>query len=990
MIEGIKDIIKQLKKQKIGFFDVPEELRTDKSIVDIERKLGLRKTGRRGYDVITDSFFVEETVKFISDGEIKFENICTCFSDFSSYYLFLNGDIYENSSYYQMDFSSVKESVDIKKMSNEALGKITIDDYQLEASKEELEYYNQAEHIKIICKKWVKKFNACNTYMELIKNIKNYEKSKISNIIDIRFFLFQYIFEDIYNKNRFNVIMEFISNEEYIEYYMIKAICLIYNPEEVISAYHYCADSKQTNYRYKKKIKEYINSLKDRNIVLSKFCYFDSKTHYYCEETSWNDAKVYRYFETFEMFLTYRKGDLTNCDLSNVLRLNFDLTNCKIDSTTKLPFSFESRVTYRINKMYDNGKYIIKQRWYDSNKNIIKQYNHEFCYFFEFVAFLKGDLSNADLLFCNGLKNLKSITGLNLSGAKLTSEISEKWGIKYKPYITSGKFCKSFVPIIKNEKETIFALQNERELILSSEEYIKNQKIYYISDLHLIHRIKNSNCKSLDDVFYIVSKLVGNIVKELSQNILETIKRQILLIGGDTSSEFYVFDMFVKILRKFLDKEKCRIDVIFILGNHELWETPNETLNSIVDKYNSIIQEQGMYLLQNDILYKDKNNKLNRITTEEILCSEKSVLRKKMRDARIAIFGGLAFSGYNEEFNAKNGIYMKTIDRVMEVEETQKFEKLYHIITEVFSDKNFIIFTHTPKKDWAANPEPRKKFIYVNGHTHRNYFYDDGEYRIYADNQIGYDNENPKLKYFYMENEYDFFSDYNDGVYEITKEQYKDFYHGKNIQMDFNREINVLYMLKRNGYYCFIHKSKSASLSILNGGTLRKLKEKDVHYYYNNMIRVISYIHKPLDVFSKFEKQISDEIKKIGGNGNIHGCIVDIDFYNHVYVNPIDMTVTGYWAQDIIFKQVYPSVLSLLREQRPELYDKYLKLIDENDKNRGIIGSEIDCNLLILSNMYLDTDIYKASREIKKMQKLSSNILSIWCESDNCEMITQK
>ena len=31
-------------------------------------------------------------------------------------------------------------------------------------------------------------------------------------------------------------------------------------------------------------------------------------------------------------------------------------------------------------------------------------------------------------------------------------------------------------------------------------------------------------------------------------------------------------------------------------------------------------------------------------------------------------------------------------------------------------------------------------------------------------------------------------------------------------------------------------------------------------------------------------------------------------------------------------------------------------------------------------SVYLDTDIYKASREIKKMQKLSSNILTSWYE----------
>ena len=34
----------------------------------------------------------------------------------------------------------------------------------------------------------------------------------------------------------------------------------------------------------------------------------------------------------------------------------------------------------------------------------------------------------------------------------------------------------------------------------------------------------------------------------------------------------------------------------------------------------------------------------------------------------------------------------------------------------------------------------------------------------------------------------------------------------------------------------------------------------------------------------------------------------------------------------------------------------------------------------ILPQSYLETDIYKASREVKKMQRLSSNILCTWPE----------
>lgn len=53
--------------------------------------------------------------------------------------------------------------------------------------------------------------------------------------------------------------------------------------------------------------------------------------------------------------------------------------------------------------------------------------------------------------------------------------------------------------------------------------------------------------------------------------------------------------------------------------------------------------------------------------------------------------------------------------------------------------------------------------------------------------------------------------------------------------MTFNRQVNILYMLKKNGYYCFIHESKTGSLSMLNGGALKGLNVKDVNYYYDNM-----------------------------------------------------------------------------------------------------------------------------------------------------------
>ena len=55
-----KLIIKKLKTGELEMRDVPEEFALDSNVVKAERKLGLRKSGHRGFDVIAQIFFVEE------------------------------------------------------------------------------------------------------------------------------------------------------------------------------------------------------------------------------------------------------------------------------------------------------------------------------------------------------------------------------------------------------------------------------------------------------------------------------------------------------------------------------------------------------------------------------------------------------------------------------------------------------------------------------------------------------------------------------------------------------------------------------------------------------------------------------------------------------------------------------------------------------------------------------------------------------------------
>lgn len=1009
----IKRIIKELKSRELEVGDVPKKFALDSNVVKAERKLGLRKSKHRGFDVIKQTFFVEEDwfCKDWSGNLVLKSHEMMTFDSFEEYYRFLDGDIYEDACYYQYAFEdefSKKLDLDINRLKKtKSFVTETVDDYSYEPSQDEIESYKHYEKInKKRVKQWLDKFIACDTYEQFKKVCSNYEKSTVSQYKRIDFFFFQYAFDAQHNKKQLDVLMEYLSKDYYCSSNIVQGLCLIYSPEIILDEYDFSQASAATNRKYKKEVKDFVKDLKNQNIEMTVIGYFDKVTHFYCEETrvqryynrqgrrtldQWYSVNVCRAFKTFDEFIKYRNGNLKNCDLSGAIDLDVDFSKYITDNTTKLPIREGEHLNYKVLKTYEGGKeydeeygeleygeFVVRQFWSNKDKEIVKQLIHSFSYFFDFVAFLKGDLSGADLLFCTGLKNLSNIDGINMSDVKMTSKLCEQFNVRYDSYDYDTKLIGEFPIVERNEEETALILQSSREIVSSdsnmpSENFEDMEdmflwdpnRISYISDLHLMHRIKNAGCKSKEDVVYVIKTIIDDILAESTG---------LTLIGGDVSSDFSIFELFVKMLGKLAGSERR---FVFVLGNHELWDFPELSVNEIVDKYRTILKENGMYLLHNDLFYRNESDDMGIIPYDELMQSDNQAILEKLRCARLVILGGLGFSGCNEEFNANDGVYRETIDRNTEIQESKKFEQLYDKLTEVLAKKNTVILTHTPKKDWCVDANYHDNFVYVSGHTHKNMFFDDGVKRIYADNQIGYRNEHLHLKNFLMDGEYDYFADYKDGIYEITSQEYQDFFRGKNISMTFNRQVNILYMLKKNGYYCFIHKSKTGSLTILNGGALKKLNAKDVNYYYDNMDSMIASIETPLKKYTAYQESISDEIRKIGGRGWIHGCIIDIDYYNHVYVNPLDMTVRSYWASDIINKRVYLSIPALLKNKCPELYANYKKLI-KDEKSNPLMVKQTKNEVSLLPQEYLGTDIYKASCEIKKMQKLNSNVLTTW------------
>lgn len=797
----------------------------------------------------------------------------------------------------------------------------------------------------------------------------------------------------INSEKRFDVIMEYMSSGKYPAYKMIKPLCHVYDLEKIISKYDYTLGVKQTQEKHNNDLKKYLDKLHtgEHKYNISTEVYFDEFTHFYCERKRIDAiSSVYRYFDDFDSLISYRNGNLSKTDLSKAIKLKYNFPSCWTDYTTILPVSAYDKLKYKVVKKYEikesyyqnKKKFIVNQEWYypDDIDILVKQRKHEFDYFFDFVHFLKFDLSGADLLLCDELENLNDWSNLNFTDSKLTSKLCDKFGISYDKYVLHDDLTESFPVTEKYEIESFPELQISREGINSSRDF-NNYQISYITDLHLVHKLINNNVRSYSDVVYIIKKIAKRIISESSTFIL---------IGGDVSSDFSLFELFVKELRNEMKKQNCFKIVIFVLGNHELWEFQELSFDNIVEKYRAVIEKHDMYLLQNNILFIEREYAyfspvdIKCISTSEIIKDDIEELHEKLKKARMILFGGLGFSGYDNDFNADAGIYRSTIDRIEEINQTTKFEKLYNKVSNALINNKPIIFTHTPIECWRKEVDYCKNFIYVNGHTHRNYFYDDGEIRVYADNQIGYKNNSPHMKSFEMNSGYEYFSDYPDGIYTITKEDYYNFYHGKNIFLNYNynNDSFILHMLKKHGYYCFIRES-TVNYTILNGGSPTKLPKKDIKYFYDKMDEVIANIEEPLTKFTKIQKKISAEIKKIGGSGNIHGSIIDIDWYNHIYVNPIDLKITGYWASDIKNKIVYPDIPTLLEKNCPEMYARYLKLLSDKSSSLPSLSKKRDNAVSVLPQEYLSTDIYKVSREIKKMQKLEAKILTTWIETKN-------
>jgi hypothetical protein len=451
-----------------------------------------------------------------------------------------------------------------------------------------------------------------------------------------------------------------------------------------------------------------------------------------------------------------------------------------------------------------------------------------------------------------------------------------------------------------------------------------------------------------------------------------------LLIVGDISFDFEISALFYGELAKYWRNPE---NIIAVLGNHELWGyngvgspyTQTLALDDIVQRYRDLFSSLGICFLQNDLLPINGT-----VISEEQL---KSITPDELKYACLKhpfmILGGIGFSGLCRKFNATNGIYRSTVASLDEdIKQTKRFASIYDKVKSVLGSDRIIVLTHTSKDNWSDD-NYNSNWIYVNGHTHRNDYCCSPDKTFYSDNQIGYNSTSIGLKPFYLSSVYDVFKYYPNGIHVISREQYLDFNKGVNIHLSFNRTGKV-YMLKNSGVYCFLYESQR-NISLLNGGALSVLKYKDINYYYERMVYYSDAIKSLLNDYYKALKSVAISVKKIGGKGTVHGCIVDIDYDNHIYVNPEDGTITPYFAFSVVHKFVYPNVAALLLANRKDLHDNYMKFINTESEDVKLLKGEVKAGSIDMSRYVSETYMYRPSRILKSLQYLTEvNVIRVW------------
>lgn len=604
---------------------------------------------------------------------------------------------------------------------------------------------------------------------------------------------------------------------------------------------------------------------------------------------------------------------------------------------------------------------------------------------------------------------------------RLSDEILDRFGIEHPANETQAKDAASSLPEIRAVElelpevpgTSLVTTASSLPVLydLTAGDNIPNiGKFFYITDLHLESQLGLTGMTT-DEIKGKVAQKVDEMLGGLSK---EDMADGVLLVGGDVADSEEVAKIFFDAVFFHFHGP-----IIFVLGNHELWDgctyangksCQKWSIDEVVTAYKQFNKtkfgfEAKMYCLENEVLVCYKNSMYQNsdefgvgrktagmprgglcvLTEEMLLNTSTDDLREFFDECSMIVLGGLGFCGLNPRYNADTGLFRDRVSREEDVERSKRFRAVYDRVVSCADNKRVVVLTHTQTEDWTTDA-PHPNWVYVNGHTHQNGLVktEDGVTVLY-DNQVGYKPKKWHLNQFSLEQYYDPFEAWADGIYRITPQQYMDFNAGRGIQMEYFRQQGDIYALKQKGIYMFMLQY-GLGLYLLRGG--QKLNVfHGLEYYAANLEKYVEKIQAAFRPYRNALDKIAAEVKRFGGSGYVHGSIVDIDYYNHIYLDPFDGYLMPYFALDVTDRREFRSVRELL-ESSPfpalgsdgtPMLSAYTKLLDAGGVS--ILAPTVkEAALAVVPMEVLDEkNIYAPSRVMKSIQYLlDKGVVRVW------------
>lgn len=494
--------------------------------------------------------------------------------------------------------------------------------------------------------------------------------------------------------------------------------------------------------------------------------------------------------------------------------------------------------------------------------------------------------------------------------------------------------------------------------------------------------IENINEAFADNHAYTSSDIETNIKKLNAykvQTVVEVCKREQYFRSGnsdDIKQEYTVDDNLLKHIKKLLIRNKKFFDRFGesrLIGYHShfgIKPNPVEYYGKSFDALHVFIKGDGDYLLSNALMDL-KVSSLN---------NDKSFWKKQL----ILYYLGLD----KEELNS-NDINYNDIKYLI------NFNPRYNVVYKIY-----------------LQPDNTKLWLNIRQNIYLNIQNLDSELQSYA-KKLASDLKVRTIATFDQARHFkNPFLKYEDGIHQITKHEYLALFNAPKIK-------GQLYLIKRNGFYMFLVRRHLANgkyhLNILNGGAQYRATH-DLQYYYDNLLVYGHTIELAFKKYQAFLVRLGSELRLLAhikpsnifsDTGRVHGSIVDIDYYNHIYVNPMTGKMKFYYAPSVSNRIVYPSFHSLLKNSSVdvgELMENNLKLLPNNsllkldesyhlelsmsehtpellapkDLNQLNLKTQQDSYVIKPEYQY-DQEMYSNSRAMTKIQKvLVDHRITFW------------